>query len=73
MRPIVFGLFALAMLAGAVGPASAAPRHRSNGDEAGGGSCGMYMYQRNGRCVDARNKPSGKSWSDEMLAKKWAG
>ena len=37
------------------------------------GTCGAYKYhdEHTGRCVDARGKPSGKTWAEEMLAKKW--
>lgn len=37
-------------------------------------TCGAYKYhdEHTGRCVDARDKPSGKTWAEEMLAKKWA-
>jgi hypothetical protein len=37
------------------------------------GTCGMFKYHapHTGKCVDARDKPSGKTWADEMLAKKW--
>ena len=37
-------------------------------------TCGAYKYhdEHTGKCVDARDKPSGKTWADEMLAKKWA-
>jgi hypothetical protein len=35
------------------------------------GQCGEYKYWHEGKCLDARNAPSGKTWADEMLAKKW--
>ena len=39
-----------------------------------GETCGVYKYhdEQTGRCVDARDKPSEKSWADQMLEKKWA-
>lgn len=34
-------------------------------------TCGVYRYHehedREARCVDARQKPSGKSWGQDML------
>jgi hypothetical protein len=72
MKMIISGLVALAALAGIAGYASAEADAKANGARAPG-SCGEYMYWHNGKCMDARNTPSGKSWSDEMLAKKWAG
>lgn len=41
------------------------------------GTCGVYRYHEHegGKCVDAREKPGGQTWSDEMLAAqgKWHG
>lgn len=58
------GLVAFALMS--VSGANAAPK---NGNSA---SCGEYKYHQNGTCKDARSK-AGKSWYDEMMAKKWAG
>jgi len=37
-------------------------------------TCGAYKYhdEHSRKCKDARDRPSGKSWVDEQLAKKWA-
>jgi hypothetical protein len=68
MRALFSMMLASAALAAIAGEAGAQP----NG--AGGpGSCGQYMYWQKGTCADARNRPSSKTWVDEMLAKKWAG
>jgi hypothetical protein len=36
-------------------------------------TCGVSKYhdEKSGKCVDARDRPSGKTWADELLAKKW--
>jgi hypothetical protein len=36
-------------------------------------TCGVYRYhdEGSGKCVDARDKPTGKTWSEQMLEKKW--
>lgn len=41
--------------------ASAAPADKP-------GSCGEYMYWRDGKCVDARNRDSAQ-WSEQMSRK----
>jgi hypothetical protein len=33
------------------------------------GDCGEYMYWKDGKCVDARNK-SSSGWTDTMSSKK---
>jgi len=35
------------------------------------GECGEYRYWHEGQCTDARHQQSGKSWSEEILAKHW--
>jgi hypothetical protein len=55
---------ALAALGAVAATALAGPR----GDA---GDCGVYKYWQDGHCTDAREKGSGKSWADEMLAKHW--
>ena len=72
MRTIISGLLAFGMLAAVAGEASARAKQGRDGALEGPGSCGQYMYWQEGKCVDARTKPSDKPWSDEMLAKKWA-
>jgi hypothetical protein len=72
MSKILYGLFAFGTLVGAAGYAVADSESRANASQAPG-ACGEHRFWRNGQCVDARNNPSGKTWSDEMLAKKWAG
>jgi hypothetical protein len=58
-------LTALALAAlGAIAAATAGPRGEA-------GECGAYKYWHEGHCTDARDKGSGKSWADEMLAKHW--
>ena len=37
----------------------------------GPGECGAYKYWNKRECLDARNRPSAKTWAEEMLAKKW--
>jgi len=34
-----------------------------------GGSCGEYMYWKDGKCVDARNREA-EPWPDQMAKKK---
>jgi hypothetical protein len=58
-------LVALAAAAAAAGTVAFA------GPKGEPGECGQYMYWQNGGCTDARDKGSGKSWVDEMLAKHW--
>jgi hypothetical protein len=36
------------------------------------GTCGEHRYHHKGKCLDARNRPPAMSWSDQMLAQKWA-
>lgn len=33
------------------------------------GNCGEYMYWKDGKCVDARNREA-ESWPDQMAKKK---
>ena len=60
----VLTALALATLGAMVATAVARPR-----DDAG--DCGPYKYWHDGQCLDARDKPSTKSWAEEMLAKPW--
>jgi len=57
-------VFALAGLGAIAATAMAGPR----GDA---GECGEYRYWHEGQCSDARDKKSGKTWSEEILAKQW--
>ena len=57
-------VLSLAALGAIAAAAMAGPR-----DEAG--ECGEYRYWHEGRCADARDKNSGKPWSEEILAKQW--
>lgn len=74
MRAMLLGLLASAALLGIVGEAHADSEHRAN-RAPDLSQCGVYMYWQNGKCVDARDRPSGKSWGDEMLQNlgKWHG
>jgi hypothetical protein len=44
--------------------ALAAPRKRA-------GECGEDHYWHNGKCEDATNRKSEKTWSDEILSRHW--
>ncbi len=57
-------VLALAALGAVAAAAMAGPRGEA-------GECGEYKYRQAGQCTDARDKGSGKSWIDEMLAKHW--
>jgi len=63
-KTAVLAALALVAFAAIVATAVAAPR-----DDAG--DCGQYRYWRDGQCTDARDRPSSKSWAEEMLAKPW--
>ena len=60
----LFALLALASMAAAIGIVAAQPA-------AAPGVCGEYMYWHDGDCFDARDKKSGKTWTEEILAKHW--
>jgi hypothetical protein len=55
---------AVASMAAAIGIVAAQPA-------AAPGVCGEYMYWHDGECSDARDKKSGKTWTEEILAKHW--
>jgi hypothetical protein len=56
-------LLPLALLAG--GLFAAMPAGGANAASDAPGSCGEFMYWREGRCVDARQK-SPSAWSETM-------
>ena len=57
-------VLALAALGAIAATAMAGPRGEA-------GDCGEYRYWHEGQCSDARDKKSGKTWSEEILAKHW--
>jgi hypothetical protein len=63
-RDLLFWTTLIGVLLSVVGSAavSSAPR-----EQRGPGSCGEYMYWHDGKCVDARAKPSGKSWMQSIF------
>jgi len=63
--------FKLRLLVALAAAAAAAGTVAFAGPKGEPGECGQYMYWQNGGCTDARDKGSGKSWADEMLAKHW--
>jgi len=72
MRTIISALSAGVALVALAGSADAQPGSAGNANGAGPGSCGQYRFWHDGKCDDARERPSSKPWSDDMLAKKWA-
>jgi hypothetical protein len=44
--------------------AAAAPRAQR-------GECGGFKYREDGKCMDARERKTGKSWQQEILEKHW--
>lgn len=61
----------LAAVAAITAAALAASRDEPATSRQEPGECGAFRYWQDGKCTDARERKSGKSWQQEILEKHW--